>query len=63
MQGITVKIPGPFAPPCLNRPKRKMTALSYSATTWKQNKGLIRRQTYGQLASTPADAGTIGPLN
>lgn len=26
-------LPGPFAPPCINRPKRKMTARSYSWTT------------------------------
>ena len=33
MQGMTVKIPGPFEPPLRKRPSRKMTARSYSATT------------------------------
>jgi hypothetical protein len=28
-------MPGPLAPPVRRRPKRKITALSYSCTTWK----------------------------
>ena len=38
MHGITKKIPGPFAPPGLSLPSLKMTALSYSWTTFIQRK-------------------------
>ena len=31
----TYRLPGPREPPCKRRPKRNMTALSYSCTTWK----------------------------
>ena len=31
---IILSLPGPFEPPWSNRPKRKMTARSYSWTTW-----------------------------
>ena len=33
--------PGPFAPPGRSRPKRKMTALSYSCTICRENKSNI----------------------
>ncbi len=35
IQGTMKKIPGPLAPPFLRRPSRKITALSYSFTTWR----------------------------
>ena len=35
IQGTMKKIPGPLAPPFLKRPSRKITALSYSFTTWR----------------------------
>ena len=41
MQGMTVKIPGPFDPPFLNRPRRNMTARSYSVTTFNENKQFV----------------------
>ena len=36
MQGTTKKMPGPLAPPFLRRPRRKMTARSYSFTTCRE---------------------------
>lgn len=36
MQGMMKKIPGPRAPPVTRRPSLKMTALSYSWTTWEE---------------------------
>ena len=33
---IISSLPGPFEPPWSNRPKRKITARSYSWTTWKE---------------------------
>ena len=45
MQGITVKIPGPLEPPLRSRPKRKITALSYSVTTWKQQANTVKDRT------------------
>ena len=38
MQGTIKNSPGPFAPPDLKRPRRKMTALSYSLTIFTQKK-------------------------
>ena len=32
----TGTLPGPFAPPLASLPRRKITARSYSCTTWKQ---------------------------
>jgi hypothetical protein len=37
MQGTTKKMPGPFGPPGLIRPSLKMTALSYSVTTYNNS--------------------------
>lgn len=36
---IFLYIPGPLAPPCIKRPKRKITARSYSWTTCKKEEG------------------------
>lgn len=35
-EGWVIILPGPFAPPDSSRPKRKITALSYSCTTWNK---------------------------
>ena len=36
IQGTMKNMPGPLAPPFLRRPSRKITALSYSFTTWSR---------------------------
>lgn len=33
---VKCAVPGPFAPPCIRRPKRNITARSYSCTTCQQ---------------------------
>ena len=38
MQGRTKNKPGPLAPPDLTKPRRMMTALSYSLTIYEKNK-------------------------
>lgn len=34
---VIIIIPGPLAPPCIRRPKRNITARSYSCTTYKNS--------------------------
>lgn len=38
MHGTMKKMPGPRAPPFSSRPSRKITARSYSCTTWRREK-------------------------
>ena len=39
---IIQNLPGPLLPPDKSRPSRKMTALSYSCTTWNDNKNVTK---------------------
>ncbi|KAK4316927.1 hypothetical protein Pmani_011954 [Petrolisthes manimaculis] len=52
MQGTMKKMPGPLAPPLSRRPRRKMTARSYSCTTYRKDEW-VRTIHQGQTQTRP----------
>ena len=57
MQGTIKNSPGPLAPPDRKRPRRKMTALSYSWTTWVKLKRRIILLAKDHLYTAPDGQG------